>query len=226
MRMKAVSFIALAVLLLGAFSLRSVAETNVYRKKDSVGKKIALTFDDGPHPRLTPKILGILEKYGVRATFFVIGQNAQNYPDAMRLLVSSGCEVGYHTFTHKNMRLMSEEDITLELERSRTLLEHDFGTRAEVLRPPQGQYSESLSQVASRYGYDIILWSIDTRDWAHTPAEQIAHNIISCASEGDIILMHDYVSGYSPTCDALEIFIPEMQRRGYEFVTVSELIKE
>lgn len=199
-------------------------QANVYHKKDSVGKKLALTFDDGPHPRLTPKILDILEKYNVKATFFVIGQNIENYPDAMRRLSESGCEIGNHTFTHKNLRGSTEDGITNEIDRTQAMLYQKYHVTPRLIRPPQGQYSELFSSIAARCDLDIILWSIDTRDWAHTSAQVIANNILSCASEGDIILMHDYVSGYSPTCEALEIFIPIMLERGYQFVTVSELI--
>lgn len=217
---------AVLVLLLSFSSISVSAEAKVYRKKDSVGKKIALTFDDGPHPRLTPKILEVLEKYNIKATFFVIGQNVEYYPDAMKLLAESGCEIGNHTFTHRDLREMSEGNIMNELKRAQEVLSDRYGASPSILRPPRGMYGDSLRSVAKELDLDIILWSIDTRDWAHTPSEKIAENILSNVSEGDIILMHDYVAGESPTCRALEMFIPELISRGYEFVTVSELIEQ
>ena len=215
----------LAFALIFNFSVTSVSakETKVYRKIVSSEKKIALTFDDGPHPRITREILSILDRFGVRATFFVIGQNVKNYPDTMKLLASSGCEIGNHTYSHKNLRKMSEEEIQGEFNKCReTLL--DFGVKPTVMRPPEGFYTDAVCEISKNMDYDIILWSIDTLDWAHTPSDDIVKNVLDNAENGDIILMHDYLSGYGGTCEALCKIIPTLLERGFEFVTVSELI--
>ncbi len=206
------------------------ADVNVYYRCESKSnaKKIALTFDDGPHPRITPKILSILDEYGIgdKATFFIIGQNAQNYPDAMRLIVDSGCEIGNHTFSHKNLRTMNSYEIEREFYRCRQTLEDNFSVSPRLLRPPEGYCSDVLYNVGEGLESDIVLWSIDTLDWAHTSAEVIVKNVLSNAKGGDIILMHDYVSGKNGTCEALRVIIPELQKRGFEFVKVSELIAD
>ena len=225
MKRKILSCFILLVIFLNVLKLDAFSEvSNVYRRVESNDKKIALTFDDGPHPRITREILGILNEYGVKATFFVIGQNVVNYPETMELLVKSGCEIGNHTYSHENFRNMSQSEIQAEFEKCRQTLLEKFSVEPTLIRPPQGVCSEALSTVSAEMDYDIILWSIDTRDWDHTSSQDIARNVLANARGGDIILMHDYVSGKSGTCDALRIIIPELLNRGFEFVTVGELI--
>ncbi|MBQ8140267.1 MAG: polysaccharide deacetylase family protein [Clostridia bacterium] len=220
-------FLSLAVVL--AISLALVLRTgafagNVFCKNTGAGKKIALTFDDGPHPIYTPRILEILERYGVKATFFVIGKNVENYPEAAEALLESECEIGNHTYTHKNMAKMSDEELVDEIVKTERALSGLSDRELSLIRPPEGSCGVPLERVTLSKGYDIILWNIDTKDWAHTPSDKIADNVLSDVRGGDIILMHDYISGGSPTCDALEKMIPALIEQGYEFVTVSELI--
>ena len=208
--------------------LGSAAEgsAKVYYKSASGGKKIALTFDDGPHPRYTPKILSILKEYGITATFFVVGVNVENYPEAMQLIVDSGCEIGNHTYKHKNLSTLTKDEIAEEIGRCREVLLNNYSLESRLLRPPEGMYSEAVLSESRAVEYEIILWSIDTRDWAHTPSSEIAKNVLGNARGGDIILMHDYVSGQNQTLGALRLIIPELLERGFEFVTVSELLKD
>ncbi|MBO7250483.1 MAG: polysaccharide deacetylase family protein [Clostridia bacterium] len=187
---------------------------------------MALTFDDGPHPRYTHRILEILKKYNVSATFFVLGVNVDNYPDAFCEIVSSGHEIGNHTYSHQSIKDMSEENIRRELEKTEAAIAKHSDIKPTVFRPPQGAFGEALERVSGECGYDIILWSIDTKDWAHTPPGEIIQKVIKELDDGDIILMHDYVSGGNATTLALEMMIPKMLDLGYEFVTVSELISE
>ena len=222
--MRRIILFALAFLLLINTSV-GAKTSNVYHKIDSADseKRIALTFDDGPHPRITREIISILREYKVRATFFVIGQNADNYPETMKLLAQSGYEIGNHTYSHRNLKKMSEAEIEAEFKKcSEALLR--FGVKPTVMRPPEGFFTDEVVKVSRTMQYDIILWSIDTRDWAHTPADDIVKSVLDNVKGGDIILMHDYLSGYGGTCEALRVIIPELQRRGFEFVTVSELI--
>ena len=201
--------------------------SNVYHRMDSSEntKKIALTFDDGPHPRITREIISILREYGVTATFFVIGQNADNYPETMKLLADSGYEIGNHTYSHKNLKKLSENEVVEEFRKCNEALAK-FGVEPTLMRPPEGFFTEDVIKVSRGMDYDIILWSIDTMDWAHTPSSDIVKNVIDNAKGGDIILMHDYLSGYGGTCEALRVIIPELMGRGFEFVTVSELISD
>ena len=218
-------FLVFTLSLLSLAFNASAKASKVYRKIDGCEKKIALTFDDGPHPKITGEILEILKEYKIVATFFVIGQNAKNYPDAMKLIVESGCEIGNHTYHHENFRNMSLEEMKAEFEKCEDILKNTYSLNVTLARPPEGFCSDALYSVSDEMKYDIILWSIDTKDWAHTPAEDIVNNVLSNVKGGDIILMHDYLSGKNGTREALRVIIPKLLGEGYEFVTVSELIE-
>jgi len=187
-------------------------------------KKIALTFDDGPHPRYTPEILGILEEYGIKATFFVVGQNVGYYPDLVKAELDAGHEVGNHTFSHANLRLSEYDAVCREIGQTERLIYENTDFRARLLRPPEGVYSQTVCDAAADCDYTIVLWSIDTKDWAHNPSERIAEQVLSEVKGGDIILFHDFIAKDSPTPDALRKIIPELLAEGYEFVTVSGLL--
>lgn len=224
--MKKIFLVLIAVFCLLIYSvLPSYAESgNVFLKNSSAQKKVSLTFDDGPHPRYTSQILEVLEEYGIVATFFVIGVNVQNYPEAFEALLASDCEIGNHTFTHKDISKMSESEILSEIERTEAEVAKLCDKPLRLLRPPEGSCGIALRTAATKKGYDVILWSVDTLDWAHTPARDITKKVLSKVTDGDIILMHDYVSGGCQAPAALRVIIPELLSRGYEFVTVSELI--
>ena len=204
----------------------SVSASDVIYSWHDNKKEIALTFDDGPHPRYTPEILDILREYGVRATFFVIGQNIEWYDGLVQREFDEGHEIGNHTYSHLNLKLLPYPDVCAEIEEAEAVIGERIEYRTRLLRPPCGMLGDELVRAARDGDYTIVCWSIDTLDWAHTPSEKIAENVLSSVQGGDIILFHDYVSGASPTPDALRIIIPELIRRGYTFVSVSELIGE
>lgn len=215
----------MAVLLLFHPAKAANLRMNEYYYKRNNEKKIALTFDDGPHPIYTKKIIDILKKYNVRATFFIIGENAKYYGGVLKEVVSAGHELGNHTFSHQNIKNKSAEELILELNECTDAIYQSCGERTALFRPPGGIMADICiedSNILSEY--NIIYWSIDTHDWAHEPPHKIAENVTKNIKSGDIILMHDYIGRNSPTPAALEIIIPELQRLGYEFVTISELI--
>ena len=217
----------LAILIATSGAFGAHAETkNVFRANRSAVGKVALTFDDGPHPRYTHEILEILGEYGVTATFFVIGVNVENYPVAFEEIVESGCEIGNHTYSHKNVTAMSAADIERELDMTEQAIMKHTPKKPALFRPPQGAYDARVEEIAQKREYDIILWSIDTLDWAHTPPDKISASVVSALDKGDIILMHDYTSHGNSAIAALRELIPRLLARGYEFVTVSELIGE
>ena len=218
---------ALALVLAIVGTLGASAETkNVFRANRSAAGKVALTFDDGPHPRYTHAILELLREYGVTATFFVIGVNIENYPEAFEEIVDSGCEIGNHTYSHKNVTAMSTSEIERELDMTEAAIMKHTDRKPTLFRPPQGAYDARVENITGERGYDIILWSIDTLDWAHTPPDKISASVVSSLDKGDIILMHDYTSRGNSACEALGKLIPRMLELGYEFVSVSELIGE
>ena len=187
-------------------------------------KRIALTFDDGPHPIYTEQILSILREYGVKATFFVIGENVGYYPDAFDAIVKDGHEVGNHTFSHPHLRNESAKALQEEIRLTEHTLQERGYDGTQLFRPPEGVCSTEVCRCAKDAGYAIILWTVDTRDWDHTPAEHIVQSVKQTVKSGDIILFHDYIASPSPTPDALRCLIPSLLEMGYQFVTVSELI--
>ena len=186
--------------------------------------KIALTFDDGPHPRYTSEILDILDEYDIKATFFVVGENAGKYPELISREINCGHEIGNHTYSHANLKSSKTASIINELSKTQEVIYEVEEYRTKLLRPPEGKYSTELKRVASKYDYKIVLWTVDTRDWAHTPVSDICNNVIKNVKSGDIILFHDFISGDSPTPAALRLIIPKLLDMGFTFVTVSELI--
>ncbi|MBQ7338932.1 MAG: polysaccharide deacetylase family protein [Clostridia bacterium] len=197
----------------------------VHHRHVNSANKIALTFDDGPHPHYTLEILDVLEEYGIHGTFFFVGENVLNYPDAARRVAQGGHEIGNHTYHHvcpdkNNCGAVLREELA-QCERA---IQQVTDTSPKLFRPPQGNWNEELYTLAREQDYDIVLWNIDTLDWAHTPAEQIAEHVLQRAQSGDIILMHDYHSNGCTTTDALRQMIPALLERGFHFVTVSELL--
>ena len=197
------------VILLGLIPVHA-ENKYVYSCKKGEDKKIALTFDDGPHPKKTKKIIEVLEKYGVTATFFVVGVNVKNYSSGMKEIIDRGYEIGNHTFSH---RVLKNSD-PASLENELLLTEHEIkklgGEVSNLIRPPCGLYDDSLLDFSRENGYKIVLWNIDTKDWEHTSKGNIAKMVESEVKGGDIILFHDYISGKSNTAEALDILIPKL----------------
>ena len=219
--------VAVTVILLFSVSAngKMIIDPSVIRSCSSKGKKIALTFDDGPHPRYTPEILDILSDYNIKATFFVIGENVQLYPELIKDELSRGHIIGNHTLSHTSLLQADNKELSYEIGSLDKILREKFGCETTLIRPPGGQFSENLCSFAAENGKSIILWSVDTRDWAHTPVDAIKKNVLENTSDGAIILFHDFVGGAaSPTPEALRNVIPALLSEGYEFVTVTELI--
>lgn len=211
--------------LFSAFGLKSAA-TGIYRSVslDPDKKQVALTFDDGPHPRLTKEILEILDEYGVKATFFMIGENVKNYPEAAKAVADAGHEIGNHTETHKHLRSLNEATLTKELEACKNSIFSVCGVYPTLFRPPEGATPAFVLKCAERFSYPVILWSIDTKDWEIKNTGKIADSVLSGIKPGAIILMHDYVGKNSKTPAALRVLLPKLLEEGYEFVSVSELL--
>ena len=185
--------------------------------------RIALTFDDGPHPKKTDAILDLLEEYGIRATFFVIGENAQYYPAPLKRAVSLGHEIGNHTFSHGRTARLSAEELEKEIAKAADSLLTAANVNTRLFRPPEGVCSDAVLEAAGNLGYRVILWNVDTRDWDKASTDDIVRRIRSGVRNGSIILCHDYTAPGTNTVAALKQIIPELLAQGYEFVTVSEL---
>lgn len=218
----------LVAVLIGCFFLESVGfhayqnTENVFFGNRNHFSKIALTFDDGPDPHATAEILDILKEYGIKATFFVIGEEAERYPELIAREAAEGHEIGSHTYTHLYMKGKGAAQIREEWEKTQKVIESNTDSRVCLLRPPGGIYSREIMRLAEKMNYTLVLWTIDTRDWSGCSSEKITAEVLENAECGDIILMHD--AGGKHTPEALRQLIPVMLERGFRFVTVSELL--
>ena len=191
-------------------------------------KRIALTFDDGPDPRFTEDVLNVLNQYNVSGTFFLMGSRAIAYPEIVKRINTEGHVIGNHTYFHPN--LVKEADIpTLEREVTRTenTLNDIIDYRTSLFRPPYGFLYNELVEKLAEMQYLIIGWSVDSLDWEEDPPEVIASNVLDNVHPGAIILMHDgadWDGDRTNTIAALRQIIPALQKQGYEFVTVPELL--
>lgn len=186
--------------------------------KPAANKKIALTFDDGPHPKVTMQILKTLEKYEAKATFFVVGQEVEEHPETLRAVYNAGHEIGNHTFNHEKLTTLLPEEIEQQIQATDTVIKSTIGQRATVFRPPYGSYDETITD---RLNVPNVLWTIDTLDWKHRDPEKTVLAVKDGAKNGSIVLMHDI---HQTTADALDEILATLQKQGYEFVTISELL--
>ncbi len=190
-------------------------------------KIIALSFDDGPNPKYTPEILDLLQQYHARATFFVIGSRVEQYPDLAKREVREGHEIANHTFHHSRIRKLSPEELREEIEKTGATIASVTGQTPHLFRPPGGYYDETIVNTAKEAGYKVIMWSWhqDTRDWSQPGTNRIVNLVLSNARNGDIVLFHDHGRNRLQTVNALKQILPELQHKGYQFVTISELIQ-
>lgn len=220
-----VLFLPVLLLLLAAESVSAKwPPENVTIRCANAENRIALTFDDGPNAKQTGEILDILKQYGVRATFFVVGENAEKNPDLIRRIVEEGHEIGCHTYSHPKMEEADAEKVKKEILSTEAILAEIGGIRPTFFRPPCGYCGGDVVKTANALGYSVVLWSVDTRDWAHTPVEEIVSNVTENTHSGDIILCHDFVGKGTNTPSALRRFLPVLLDKGFSFVSVSELI--
>lgn len=195
----------------------------IISKIPTTHKVVALTFDDGPSNKTTPEILAILKEKKVRATFFVVGENAERFHDILGQEVKDGHEIGIHTYDHKSLRKLSKGKIEEELQRTEKAIA-DVTAKPTLFRPPGGAYSKTVLQVAQDMGYNVILWSVDPQDWQSPPVVKVVDDVVTHVKPGSIILLHDLKSP-SPTPAAVRIIIDRLKEQGYELITVSELLQ-
>jgi peptidoglycan/xylan/chitin deacetylase (PgdA/CDA1 family) len=184
------------------------------------GKRVALTFDDGPSS-YTAGILDTLERYGAKATFCVIGSRVSNYASAIERADSLGCEIIGHSWSHNDLTWLSVADAAEDIRRTARAIARVTGKTPLLFRPPYGSVSEGVRAAARQNGSSMIMWSVDTLDWSSRNADKVYNQIISGAKDGAIILCHDI---YSSTAEAVRRAVPELIRRGFSLVTVSELL--
>ena len=186
------------------------------RKIDKNKKMVALTYDDGPSI-YTPRVLKTLKENNAVATFFVVGNRVPTYSDTVKKAHDMGCEIGNHTYEHKSLPNLSETEVKRQISKTNKEVKKAIGEKPVIMRPTGGATNANVKQWV---GMPSIIWSIDTLDWKTRNADSTRRAVLNRVKDGDIVLMHDL---YSATATASETIIPELVRRGYQLVTVSEL---
>jgi peptidoglycan/xylan/chitin deacetylase (PgdA/CDA1 family) len=183
---------------------------------------VAMTFDDGPHPTLTPQLLDLLKERNIKCTFFVIGKNAKTYPNIIRRIIAEGHEIGNHTWNHPSLTSRSDDQIRNELKQSEEAVFAAANYRPQLIRPPYGAINNRIKQLMfSEFGYSTIMWSVDPQDWRRPGASVVTSRLVGGAHPGAIMLAHDIHPG---TIAAMPSFFDQMLAKGYQFVTVSQLL--
>jgi peptidoglycan/xylan/chitin deacetylase (PgdA/CDA1 family) len=183
---------------------------------------IALTFDDGPNVKLTPKLLDLLGAHHIKATFFVIGQNVADHPEIVARAAREGHEIGNHSWSHPTFGKMSDDAVRRELHNTDEAIRSATGNRPTLLRPPYGSITARQKKwINEEFGYKIIMWDVDPFDWKRPGPMAVTNRIVRNARAGSIVLSHDIHPG---TIEAMPAAIDQLEAKGFKFVTVSELI--
>ena len=187
-------------------------------------KVIALTFDDGPWPNTTAKVLDILKKNRIKSTFFVVGQNVKNYPNLTKQIVADGHIIANHTWHHWYHQ-MNAQAAAYEVANTGDIIYQTTGVRTSLFRPPGGIMNNGVAAYAKNNKYAVIMWSADSMDYSRPAVPRLMNNIFREAKPGGIVLMHDGGGDRSHTVKALPEIISRFRKQGYEFVTVPELLE-
>jgi peptidoglycan/xylan/chitin deacetylase (PgdA/CDA1 family) len=186
------------------------------------GPYIAMTFDDGPHGVLTPRLLDLLASRNIKATFFVLGQCAQEHPDVLKRAAAEGHEIANHSWSHPAFSKMSDEGIRSQIERTQQIIQQVTGKAPVLLRPPYGAISARQKEwINKTFGLHVILWSVDPLDWKRPGPAVVTRRIVSETHPGSIILAHDIHEG---TVEAMADTLDQLLAKGFKFVTVSQLM--
>jgi peptidoglycan/xylan/chitin deacetylase (PgdA/CDA1 family) len=190
-------------------------------------RKIALTFDDGPDPYYTPQILDILDQYRIKATFFCVGRQVEAYPQVVRQEYEAGHVVGNHSWTHPDLGLLPASDVLLQIKRASNALQEVIGTQPMFFRPPYGSLSNHVLKQAYHLGVTTVMWNAgeEARDWLNPGVDFIIRRTLDLICNGSIILLHDCGRDRSQTMAALPVIIQKLQDRGFQFVTIQQMVE-
>lgn len=207
-----------------AIQVASTSSAKVtYSQANVEGPYIAITFDDGPSAEHTPRLLDILKARGAKATFFVLGQCVANNPEIAKRIVAEGHEIASHSWSHPQLSKMGEDNVRDQLQRTHDVVKQTTGVTMALFRPPYGAFTQRQHRWAnSVWGYKIIMWDVDPLDWKYRSASHVENEIIKGTQNGSIILVHDI---HKTSVDAMPATVDQLLKKGFKFVTVSELLK-
>lgn len=189
-------------------------------------KVVAMTFDDGPNPIYTLKVLDLFREVSGKATFFMIGRHMVEYPEIVEAVITQGHEIGNHTYSHANLTFLNESDCLQEIQQTDKIITNLTGMKATVFRPPYLDYNHGVVLLVKRLGYRMIgALNTDALDWEQPGVDYIIEKTRSHISSGSILLFHDGFGDRSQTIEAVKILISELCLQGYQLVTVSDLLR-
>ena len=200
----------------------------IYWRAPTDEPKIALTFDDGPHATSTPRIVELLQQFDVPATFFLVGKHLEKHPEIAREMVNAGHEIGNHTFSHSILYVSTKKRIRDEICRTDTLLRNIDGAEPKFFRPPAGFFTKQVLDIVEQLGYKTVVGDVYPRD-PHLPGKKkIVDRVLQRTVAGSIIILHDGGNTQrvdrSQTLEALSEIIPSLKNKGFEFLTLSDLL--
>ncbi|NGO70661.1 polysaccharide deacetylase family protein [Streptomyces boncukensis] len=184
-------------------------------------KSLALTFDDGPSPRFTPRVLAVLARYRVPAAFFVLGSESALHPGTLRMVRDHGHTLGNHTWSHPNLDRLPARAVRDEIRRTQDAVTAITGLTPAFFRAPGGHFAPSSLAVCEELGLTPVSWAVDTRDWARPGVDGIVHAVMSGADTAPIVLHHDGGGDRSQTVEALDQYLPQLLGAGYTFTTLT-----
>lgn len=185
------------------------------------GRRLSITFDDGPNPSTTNMVLEELKKRNIKATFFVIGKNVDAFPDSVKKIRDEGHELANHSYTHPPLGKMAEDKVRSEISRCQESIEKVSGVKAVWFRPPYGSFYQKQQHITDDFGLNVTTWSVDPFDWKKPGSSVVAQRVLSQSNPGSIILLHDI---HKQTAEAVPAILDGLLERDYTFSTMSQFL--
>ena len=217
-----ISIILTACFFIG--SLRPQCLATFIKRVPTKQKVVALTFDDGPHPRYTKEILKVLKEHQIPATFFMLGEHVEKYPEAFKAVLKNKHEIGNHTWSHPILPFKGPVYIKQEIGNTNASIKKAGYKKPTLFRAPRGMQSIFLNKILKQFNMQQILWDVHPWDWTKIGPKQIIQLVMQQTKPGSIILLHDGIPGRAKTIEAIKEIIPGLKKDGYKFVTISELL--
>jgi peptidoglycan/xylan/chitin deacetylase (PgdA/CDA1 family) len=210
----AVITVSLLFLYVNSFAMYGIIKTQ------PTAGGVVLTFDDGPDNRNTQKILDILESYHIKATFFMVGEQANRFPDLVRAVHAAGHHIANHSYTHPMMTHLPSLLMQRQVTDTNAILVELTGVKPVCFRPPFGAHNKKIDSFIHSLGMQVVMWEVDSRDWKKIPPQKLEKIVLREAGAGEIILMHDGGGNRAHTIEALPDIIEALQKRGLTFETI------